>query len=159
MKWKVKPPVASPAYGDTKSVRKFALWPTKVNDYCVWLERYYVQYQYTESGILVVEEGGGYTFDGWVEIGRATEDYESITDNEDTKLGALQERISDLGKLLDAKDKTEHQYESIIKAHIRMSGRYHDALATLIRGLEDDRLSPQERISKSISFAKEALKP
>lgn len=43
MRWKAK---VVPELGDTREVEKFALFPTKIHDYTVWLESYYSLQEY-----------------------------------------------------------------------------------------------------------------
>ena len=51
MKWTIKP---NPKEGDIKQKIKFALFPTKVKDKWVWLERYIAIYKY--ENIIMCQE-------------------------------------------------------------------------------------------------------
>lgn len=42
-------PKAAPSHGDTRIVRKFAWWPTKVEVFTVWLEWYESHEEYYAS--------------------------------------------------------------------------------------------------------------
>lgn len=48
MKWLNPQPNPNPRPGQIRERFVWALWPTQVNDYCVWLERYAVTEVYTE---------------------------------------------------------------------------------------------------------------
>ncbi len=43
MRWKTK---VDPKVGDITVKKKFALFPTEVNEYTIWLEYYIVKYEY-----------------------------------------------------------------------------------------------------------------
>lgn len=45
MRWKATP---KPKLGDTKTVKRFALFPRKINNIWVWLEHYKELYIFTE---------------------------------------------------------------------------------------------------------------
>lgn len=49
MKLKQYPP--TPKLGDTKTIIKFAWWPTRVEDSLIWLERYEATYEWNEYAV------------------------------------------------------------------------------------------------------------
>jgi hypothetical protein len=57
MRWQAK---KLPEQGDYRTRRVFAWTPTKVNDYIVWLEFYFIREKYTEceyEGLYWEEQG------------------------------------------------------------------------------------------------------
>ena len=61
MNWKLKEKIIKPEpkLGDTRSVKKFAFFPTKTDDlYFVWLEKYWACQEYSSfsTGYVISEE-------------------------------------------------------------------------------------------------------
>jgi hypothetical protein len=73
MRWKIKLPPKAPEIGDTRTVRKYAWFPTVVGDCAVWLERYRVTEEYQKN--VKIEYDGIFPHLEWVEIKRETLDY------------------------------------------------------------------------------------
>lgn len=66
MKW--LNPKPKPVIGDIRGRFPFAWLPTQVDQYIVWLERYWIKEQLTM--ISQIDEGEVYPVEGWVEIDR-----------------------------------------------------------------------------------------
>ena len=62
MKWKIKEP---PQSGDRRQRHKFAWFPTKVENYKVWLETYVVTEEY-----VVTFSSAGCVLSDWIETDR-----------------------------------------------------------------------------------------
>mgnify|MGYP003346217926 CR=1 FL=1 len=70
MRWKTK---RIPKEGDTRERFPFAWLPTKIDDYTVWLERYWVQEELMH--VAEVDDGVVYPVKKWVEIKRGIPHY------------------------------------------------------------------------------------
>lgn len=57
----------SPKINDIKEVRKFAFWPVRIDDEIIWLEFYYVTYEYRD----VFHYLNGDKYPDWVEINKS----------------------------------------------------------------------------------------
>ncbi len=68
MRWKIKNP--EPKIGDIRHLKEFALLPTIVGQYIVWLEHW----QVTEEYMMVLDAAGAPRPE-WEEISRRTLDY------------------------------------------------------------------------------------
>jgi hypothetical protein len=64
----IKPKKRGKQYGDIKDVTKFALFPKKIGNQRIWLERYIVTKVWTEQGSNRVAYDGMFVrsyYDGW----------------------------------------------------------------------------------------------
>lgn len=68
MRWKIKNP--KPKVGDIRHIKAFALFPTIVGQYIVWLETFQVTEEYMMS-----LDAAGTPRPEWEEISRRTLDY------------------------------------------------------------------------------------
>jgi hypothetical protein len=71
MKWSVKKKAVShPRYGDKRDLCKFTLFPKRIGEHWVWLERYYELQEYRYNGITTFRTGdmGSHSHDGWVTV-------------------------------------------------------------------------------------------
>lgn len=68
MRWKIKNP--EPKIGDIRHLKAFALFPTIVGQYIVWLETFQVTEEYMMS-----LDAAGTPRPEWIEVSRRTLDY------------------------------------------------------------------------------------
>jgi hypothetical protein len=70
MRWKVKQPKPGPSIGTIRKRTKFAIFPKRINDTIIWLERYWVREEFRLTQDYSFHNKREYK--AWFEIERGT---------------------------------------------------------------------------------------